>query len=102
MIPHGRVRAAIKASPLDEVGCRSGIAIPLAVFQKFLPHKNLWDSRRRQKKAGGEARAAARVPGAWVGAVGESGKARVAAHRHQVVVLDASNCLPPMGKALGI
>src|SRR5208282_2446119 len=101
VVYHRRIASGIEARPPNQIR-RGRVATPLLVLKKLLPHEELRNSRGGQQEAGREARTAARIPGTVVGAVGKSRNAQVRTHLHDVVILDARNCLPAMGKSLRI
>jgi len=75
---------------------------PVFVLQKFLPHENHRDPRRRQEKTRGDLGPTARVPGTCVAGISERGDAGLTVSAgvievEQVVVLDALEDGPARG-----
>src|SRR5260370_10537379 len=66
---------ACETVPTDQQYRPPRLVRTVFVLQKFLPHEDHRDPRRRQEKARGDLGPAARVPGTCVGGISERGDA---------------------------
>src|ERR1035438_8250509 len=101
MIDHRNITSRCEPAPPEKIG-RGCVPAPLFIFQKLLSHEELRNSRRGEQQSQGDPRAAASIPRAAIGGIGEIGDALVCSDLDDVVILHARNRLPTVGKTLRI
>src|ERR1035437_11135227 len=97
MIDHRNITSRCEPAPPEKIG-RGCVPAPLFIFQKLLSHEELRNSRRSEQQSQGDPRAAASIPRAAIGGIGEIGDALVCSDLDDVVILHARNRLPTVGK----
>ena len=91
---------AFEAGPVQsEVGVAGDVVGPRFVFEEFLAHEEHGKTGRGEEQSGGDAGAAAGVPGARVAAASEASDARLAAFEDFVVGFEGLHEFPGLRKA---
>src|SRR5690348_15478307 len=101
MVNHRGIGAGIQTIPPKKIG-RFGIAAPLLVFQKLLPHKELRNARSGEQNSHRETCPATCVPGSRIGRISQPWDSWVGSHFDDVVILNTGDSLPTMAEAPSI